>query len=114
MDEKPKPSTASQEVVQDTYIKPQARKPYDPDVTFEEYHYYANKTREEESTYEPPKFSLRDIVSKPDLAEESHLSARDFADENRLHISDEEWTNASRSFRSASWGACKYLIIRPL
>ncbi|KAJ5624197.1 hypothetical protein N7510_000506 [Penicillium lagena] len=110
MDEKPKPSTASQEVVQNTYIKPQARKPYDPDVTFEEYHYYANKTREEESTYEPPKFSLRDIVSKPDLAEESHLSATDFADENRIHISDEEWTNASRSFRSASWGACWYLI----
>lgn len=112
MDEKP--ITASQEMAQSTYIKPQARKPYDPNVTFEEYHYYANKTREEESTYDPPKFSWRDILSKPDLADESRLSATDFADENRLHISDEEWANASRSFRSASWGACEYSIIRPL
>lgn len=29
---------------------------------------------------------------------------------NRLEISDEEWTNASRAFRTASWGACFYLI----
>lgn len=117
MEEKPAvyySSNASQEVVQSSYIKPQARKPYDPDVTFEEYHYYANKTREEESTYEPPKLSLRDLGGKkpPDSGEKPHLSETDFADENRLHISDEEWTNASRAFRSASWGACKYKYSR--
>lgn len=111
MDEKPAVYTtqAHQEVVQSTYIRPQARKPYDPDVTFEEYHYYAQRTREEEATYEAPKLSWRDFVSKkkPHGVEESHLEAKDFNADHRLHISDEEWTNASRAFRSASWGACE-------
>ena len=33
---------------QDTYISPQQRLLHDPEVTFEEYHYYALKTRAEE------------------------------------------------------------------
>jgi hypothetical protein len=32
----------------DTYISPQQRLLHDPEVTFEEYHYYALKTRAEE------------------------------------------------------------------
>lgn len=109
MDEKPSVTPDSDEVVQSTYIKPQARKPYDPDVTFEEYHYYANKTRAEESTYEAPKFNWRDIAwgKKPEGVADTHLTEKDFTSESRLHISDEEWANASRAFRSASWGACE-------
>lgn len=102
-----------------TYIKPQGRKPHDPDVMFEEYHYYALKTREEEASIEAPKTDWREIVLRKKnpagiegtegSAAVSHLSAEDFASrDHRLEISDEEWTNASRMFRTASWGACQF------
>lgn len=48
-------ATASPAGVVSTYIKPQGRKPHDPDVKFEEYYYYAQKTREEEKAYVAPK-----------------------------------------------------------
>ncbi len=96
-------------------IKPQARKPYDPDVTFEEYHYYAQKTRAEELNLESPVTNVRRLLHKGKGVKEdphavacsTHLTAEDFTrHENRIKISDEEWTNASRSLRTASWGAC--------
>lgn len=101
-----------------TYIKPQARLPHDPAVTFEEYHYYAHKTREEEKTLESPILNWREIILRKKEHDgdnkghsENHLTASNFANrENRLEITDEEWTNASRAFRTASWGACFYLI----
>ncbi len=100
-------------VVASTHIKPQWRKLHDPSISFEEYHYYAQKTRAEENTFESPKFNWHEIVrrSKPE-----HTAADDVQQlskvnlsnpTNRLEISDEEWTNASRAFRTASWGACK-------
>jgi hypothetical protein len=104
------------------YIKPQGRKPHDPDVTFEEYYYYAQKTREEEKTIElPPSTKWREVLlrkkaetphdisdGEPGAHPSQHLTAANFANrENRLEISDEEWTNASRTLRTASWGACK-------
>ena len=102
-----------------TYIKPQGRKPHDPDVTFEEYHYYALKTREEEASVDAPKTDWREIILRKKNpagiegteghAVVSHLTAEDFANrDHRLEISDEEWTNASRMFRTASWGACEF------
>ncbi|KAE8440635.1 hypothetical protein EG329_007001 [Mollisiaceae sp. DMI_Dod_QoI] len=102
-----------------TYIKPQARSPHDSAVTFEEYHWYARRTREEEKTLESPVLNWREIVLRKktqdgevkDHSGENHLTAENFANrENRLEITDEEWTNASRAFRTASWGACFYLI----
>ncbi len=97
-----------------TYIKPQARKPHDPDVTFEEYHYYALRTREDQKDLEAPKTDWKGLLlrkkKKPTEIEavEPHLSSKDFSNpEHRLEISDEEWTNASRAFRTASWGACE-------
>jgi len=101
-----------------TYIKPQAREPHDPNVTFEEYHFYAKRTRKEESAIESPKTNWREIVLRKKnpagvvtTTEGTTLTGESFASrENRLHISDEEWTNASRAFRTASWGACFYLI----
>lgn len=104
------------------YIRPQARKLHDPDVTFEEYHYYALQTREEERTTPKPKTSIwREIVlrKKPQArADPSDVAVGDitannvnFADRaNRAEITDEEWSNASRAFRTASAGACFYLI----
>ena len=112
-------SPSSQDVVPSTYIKPQGRLPHDPAVTFEEYNYYAKKTREEERNFGAPKTNWREIVlrkkNEPDIgngesdAHFSHeLTAANFADRtHRLEISDEEWTNASRAFRTASWGACE-------
>lgn len=111
-----------------TYIKPQARKLHDPAVSFEEYHYYALRTREEEKSVPAPKTDWRrmllgkqpaheltgDSNGNVDSRVEKHsgtapteinISSR----EKRLEISDQEWTDASRAFRTASWGACFYL-----
>jgi hypothetical protein len=110
----------SQDVLSSTYIKPQGRKPHDPDVTFEEYYYYALRTREEEKTFESPKLNWRELVLRKKNAHDdgnegpgAHLSQNptvvnnDNAKRtNPLEISDEEWTNASRAFRKGSWGAC--------
>ena len=102
---------------ENTYIKPQARKLYDPDVTFEEYYHYAQKTRREEERLDAPKLEWRELISRKAPSQNAegekitidpnlNLANR----ENRLLISDEEWTNASRSFRTASAGAIFYLV----
>lgn len=102
-----------------TYIKPQARAVHDASVTFEEYHFYAQRTREEEKTLESPVLNWREIILRKkggahqndEPANEVHLTAENFANRaHRLEITDEEWTNASRAYRTASWGACFYLI----
>lgn len=128
MDEKiqeegsPIPSTPSGEVVQSTRIPPRARKLYDPDVTLEEYHYYARQTREEEKTFESPKLQWRELLSRKPKPQDVHegtdqksgatvVSKANLAHQSaRLEITDEEWTNASRAMRTASWGAAFYLV----
>lgn len=116
MDEKPDsiPTHSVHEAIPSPPIKPQARKPYDPAVTFEEYNYYAQKTREEELTLKSPVMNVRQFFAQkayPDSRNDvpaANLTGDNFRSrENRLQITDEEWANASRSFRSASWGACK-------
>ena len=116
MDQKPDsmPTHSVHEAISSSLIKPQARKPYDPAVTFEEYHYYAQKTREEELTLESPVMNVRQFFARKSYPDNHNdvptatLTGNDFRSrENRLQITDEEWANASRSFRSASWGACK-------
>lgn len=100
-----------------TYIKPQARAVHDSSVTFEEYYFYAQRTREEEKHLDSPVLNWREIILRkkakhPDApANEVHLTADNFANRShRAEITDEEWTNASRAYRTASWGACFYLI----
>ena len=98
-----------------TYIKPQGRKPHDPNISFEEYHWYAQRTREEEKNYEPPKLAWRELLFHKKNGEgkaetradpSSPPTGTDSGDaSHRLEISDEEWSNASRMFRTASWGA---------
>lgn len=94
-------------------IKPQARKPYDPGVTFEEYSHYAKLTRAEQITLESPKLNVLALLGGSKTADskeepELKLTAKDFTRrENRLNISDEEWANASRAMRTASAGACE-------
>ena len=107
------------------FIKPQHRKLHDPDVKFEEYYYYAQRTRvlEQEDNFRGQKKSFKDVIlhrsshkqahddSSPDGKPEADLPSVNIAkQENRLEITDEEWTNASRLLRTATWGACFYLI----
>ncbi|KAI2790114.1 hypothetical protein POX_d05619 [Penicillium oxalicum] len=119
MEKHPDPNVRvpSQDLTVSSPIKPQARPPYDPSVTFEEYHYYAEKTREEESALPSPTFDLRHIFTRSRGPEDehshirTHLTEIDFTHaERRVMISDEEWATASRALRSASWGACFFLI----
>ena len=109
------------------YTLPQMRKIHDSAVTFEEYHYYAEKTRAEEdasANQERDSGGSRGILSvilptKSDkgvervgekrgsmIAQTVNLSNPD----KRAEISDEEWTNANRALRTATWGAIFYLI----
>jgi hypothetical protein len=110
------PSHGAPPAIPNILIKPQSRKPHDSQVTFEEYHYYALRTREEENAFEAPKTNWKEIVlrKKNPNGSENEDSALQTSTErkfsqpsNHLEISDEEWTNASRAFRTASWGACE-------
>ena len=116
-------SPDEQQIIQSNYVRPQARRLHDPTVTFEEYQYYARRTREEEKTLESPKLQWREIINRKTSPEAHDVkydeTVRDpegvpevnFANrEIRLHVTDEEWTNASRALRTASSGACFYLI----
>lgn len=112
------PSSPDEQQVFSRYIKPQARLIHDPNVTFEEYYYYAQKTREEEKALEAPNTDWKALLTMKkqptDVADNSRkfsATDADFANkESRIGISDEEWTNASRAFRTAGWGACFYLV----
>jgi hypothetical protein len=128
----------SSERVEQSYVRPQHRKPHDSTVTFEEYHHYANLSRAEEDA-----LSKKDIgdttffslilpskSNKPDVIHTSSPSANGEKAENgeekipangdsnvhnldasaRFHVTDDEWTNASRAMRTASWAAVFYLI----
>lgn len=96
------------------YIRPHQRKPHDPEVTFEEYYYWAGKTREQELTYEKPKLNWRELMSRKketNHAVDNNQALRNSKDgdvnrNNHLEVTEEEWTNASRLFRTASTGAC--------
>ncbi|KAJ6113429.1 hypothetical protein N7523_006746 [Penicillium sp. IBT 18751x] len=116
MDEKLRidPPGYVQEVSSSRPVKPQAREPYDAAVSFEEYHFYANRTREEQLALEAPHWNVLQLFRKKsqldaqDNLPVTTLTEADFRNpERRLQISDEEWTNASRAFRSASAGACE-------
>jgi hypothetical protein len=117
MDEKlrTEPAPGVHEVGYSSLIKPQARKPYDSSVAFEEYLYYANRTREEELGLVAPHSNVRKLFQKAsetdaqDHIPSTVLTEADFRNpDRRLQITDEEWTNASRAFRSASAGACEF------
>lgn len=101
-------------IASSTYIRPQHRQAYDHTISFEEYYYYAQKTREEEQHLEAPKTDWAELLfmkkkdkRQPDAAA---VAPSTIDDTGRLQITDEEWTNASRMMRTASWGACFYLI----
>ena len=101
-------------------IRPQHRRLHDPNVTFEEYLHYAQLTRAEEDRSVAKETGILSIIfpSKNDKGvqqvtenasrDASKINTSDMA--NRMTITDEEWTNASRALRTASRGAIFYLI----
>lgn len=104
-------------------VKPQQRLLHDPNVTFEEYVFYAERTRAEEDRIaetNKPRVTLKSILipsaSGSVVSEAADGSWGAVTDLNlsdpavRATISDEEWTNASRALRTATAAACFYLI----
>ncbi|EME79751.1 uncharacterized protein MYCFIDRAFT_37637 [Pseudocercospora fijiensis CIRAD86] len=121
----PIPPFSPTQIIQPTFIRPQDRKLHDSAVTFEEYHYYAQKTRAEEKDLESPKLRWREIFSSrvrqnsapsphrddPNFDAAKHPPEVNLSNQwDRMRIGDEEWANASRALRTASWGAAFYLI----
>ncbi|KAI8631240.1 transmembrane amino acid transporter protein-domain-containing protein [Xylariaceae sp. FL1651] len=91
-----------------SYFPPRQRKIHDSNVSFEEYHYYAQRTREEQRLEGAPQWQWRTVFSsrkKNANAAEEHTATSDGP-----IVTDEEWSNASRAFRTAGWGAVFYLI----
>lgn len=98
-------------------IRPQMRKLHDPNITYEEYAYYASKTRQEEDIYASQQggTGIMQILfpskSGKGASGVKHASGVDYTTaEKRMHISDEEWTNASRALRTATTSAIFFLI----
>lgn len=111
-------------------IRPQERLLHDPNVSFEEYLFYAEKARaEEDRDPNPPQTTIKSILfpssgggarllstegdassdgsdNTPAMAADINLNNHDA----RAAVSDLEWTNASRALRSATAAACFYLI----
>jgi len=119
--------------------RPQQRKAHDPSVSFEEYLHYAKIARAEEdasskndlgdttffSLIVPPKnlpgqapvYTNSPGGSHGEKAIEAGSNPKN-SSENlhnlsyaaRSGVSDDEWTNASRAMRTATWAAIFYLI----
>ncbi|KAJ7339932.1 putative amino acid transporter [Mycena albidolilacea] len=90
-------------------IPPHARGLHDPDITFEEYYYYAQLTRAEEDSQTVTGYetNLLSLVFPP--KSQGGVVKEKSASSDPV-ISDEEWTNASRALRTATRGAAFYLI----
>lgn len=97
-------------IAQDHYIKPQARKLYDPDVTFEEYYYYAQQTREEQKGLPKGTTSWQELILRkkpahnagdsndgsPDAPKE-HTEVNFANSSKRMDISDQVYETRSAS-----------------
>ena len=105
----------------------------DPSITFDEYRYYAELTRDEEretAKTEPATVGVMQMLfptksspgvqqisvsprsrgSTNDEISEKELLPVNSNRQNRVSVTDTEWTNASRAMRTASGAACFYLI----
>jgi len=107
-------------------IRPQHRPPHDSTISFEEYAYYAHKTRLEEEEHVgdiagtqswvqmifPSKSGMgaSNVSGAEKHGAEINATVNLSKQENRQHITAEEWTNASRALRTATKSAIFYLI----
>ncbi|KAF9694088.1 hypothetical protein EKO04_007726 [Ascochyta lentis] len=102
----------------DGRVRPQHRKLYDPSVSFEEYLYYAEKTRVDQKATDQDgggqEVSLLKIMfppksSKVVLSEKMANLNTNIASQ-RAVVSNEEWINASKAMRNATGMAVFYLL----
>jgi hypothetical protein len=110
----------------DVLMRPQLRPLHDSTITFEEYSYYADKTRAEEEEHVadiqgtqgwlemvfPTKSGMgAGNVSSAEKHGAEIAATVNLADPGRrATITGEEWTNASRALRTATKSAIFYLI----
>ncbi|TGO20543.1 hypothetical protein BPAE_0287g00120 [Botrytis paeoniae] len=121
------------------YVQPQHKKSHDSSVTFEEYHYYAGLARAEENASTDNDIGDTDLLSlivplknlkgqapvnSAPVAEKSNegnaenraekidteKKVHDMSHGDRSAITNDEWTNASRALRTATWSSVFYLI----
>ncbi len=100
------------------FIRPQHRPLYDSSVSFEEYLYYAERTRadqkESSALEERNKIPILRIIFPPktnkvELDDKmAHLNTN--VASTRAGITDEEWTSASKAMRNATAMAIFYLL----
>ncbi|KAJ8114541.1 hypothetical protein ONZ43_g4877 [Nemania bipapillata] len=94
-----------------SYYPPRERKIHDSEVTFEEYYFYAQRTREEQLLLDAPQWQwLTVFTSRKKPVDEVQGGDHHSGPSHGQAVTDEEWVNASRAFRTASWGAVFYLI----
>ncbi|TGJ86637.1 hypothetical protein E0Z10_g2104 [Xylaria hypoxylon] len=94
-----------------TYYPPRQRRVHDSSVTFEEYHYYAQRTRDEQLRLEAPQWQWLTLLSSRKKTADAVQGEDEHAvPSSGQTVTDEEWVDASRAFRTASWGAVFYLI----
>ena len=104
-----------------TFISPSQRKAYDKGVSFEEYIYYAERTRAEQKEHLPNPEKAGGLIAQvlrrksvSSVHGQDSSSDSPGADttqngekvddrEGRAVITDDEWRNASRMMRTASW-----------
>ena len=100
-----------------------SRQTHDPNVTFEEYYYFAQVSRAHPSeTSDAPSTTSSTGISKyipfrkGTVAVENEVVSDDKNHDSSpaMHpwhnVSDEEYVQASRALRTATWGAIFYLI----
>ena len=97
-------------------VPPQMRLLHDPNVSFQEYQYYARLTRDEQESL-PPSRAGKNLLAYlipnlqiTDRREVEVVKVNTSDREKRMEISEQEWTNASRALRTATAGAVFYLI----
>jgi hypothetical protein len=108
-------------------VEATGEKAHDPNVTFEEYIFWARYSRADER-YENPNRDIKifgktihqsrsgDAVEKlpytpgHGVRGKHVLRGQDAPPPSQLNITDEDWVAASRAVRTASWGAIFYLI----
>lgn len=102
----------------DEHTRPQHRKLYDHSVSFEEYLYYAKKTRAEQDSLEKHdadrKISLLKVIFPPKSTklglDEKMANLNTSVPSQRALVTDEEWVNASKALRNATGMAIFYLL----
>ena len=121
------------------YLRPQHRKPHDATVSFDEYRYYAAIARAEEDALSkhdigdttlfslilPSKSAKGDVVhttapvttnekvaenGEEKIDRDDPRNVHNMEAHHRMNVTDDEWTNASRAMRTATWAAVFYLI----